>query len=331
LGKKLAETKVLITGAGGFIGSHLCELAVERGADVRAFVHYNSRSDWGMLKDVDARTRRSIEIVAGDLRDSSSVRQAVRGCGYIFHLGALIGIPYSYASPADVLATNVLGSLHVLEACRDAPIERLVQTSTSEVYGTAQYVPMDEAHPLHPQSPYAASKVGSDKLAESYFRSFGLPVTVVRPFNTYGPRQSPRAVVPTIVTQALRSGKVRLGNLEPRRDMVYVSDTARGFLAAATSVKCVGETVQLGSERDVSVRELVTAVERIVGRKLAVVTDARRRRPMGSVVERLHASSARARRLLGWRAEVTLEAGLAATVDWFRSRIDGYSAGVYHV
>jgi nucleoside-diphosphate-sugar epimerase len=228
LKKGLSKARVLVTGAGGFIGSHLCELCLADGAEVRAFVHYNSRNDWGLLEDLDARKLRAIEVVAGDLRDPEAVRRAVRGCDFIFHLGALIGIPYSYVNPNDVVATNVCGTLHVLQACLQNGVQRLVQTSTSEVYGTAQYVPMDESHPLHPQSPYAASKVGSDMLAQSYYHSYGLPVVVLRPFNTYGPRQSPRAVIPTIIQQALKSHTVRLGSLEPRRDLTFVQDTARG-------------------------------------------------------------------------------------------------------
>src|SRR5512136_230431 len=218
--KKLSRSRVLITGAGGFIGSHLCELCLAEGAEVRAFVHYNSRSDWGMLEDLDRKMLRRIEIVAGDLRDAEAVRRVVKGCHRVYHLGALIGIPYSYLNPADVVQTNVMGTLHVLQASLESGVERLIQTSTSEVYGTAQYVPMDENHPIKPQSPYAASKVAGDKLAESFHRTYDLPVVVLRPFNTYGPRQSPRAVIPTIITQALGSTTVRLGALEPRRDLV---------------------------------------------------------------------------------------------------------------
>ena len=329
--KKLARSKVLVTGAGGFIGSHLCELCLAEGAEVRAFVHYNSRSDWGMLEDLDKRSLKNIEIMAGDLRDFEAVRRAVRGCSRVFHLGALIGIPYSYVNPADVIQTNVLGSLHVLQASLEFEVERLIQTSTSEVYGTAQYVPMDEKHPLNPQSPYAATKVGSDKLAESFYRTYGLPAVVLRPFNTYGPRQSPRAVIPTIILQALRSRSVHLGNLESRRDLTFVQDTARGFIAAATAPKIDGETIQLGSQHEYAISELVRIIGSILGRKLKVITESGRRRPSASEVERLFASNQNAKKRLNWQPEVSLTDGLERTVRWFRGRADQYKIDLYHV
>jgi NAD dependent epimerase/dehydratase len=328
---KLYRAKVLVTGAGGFIGSHLCELCLAEGAYVRAFVHYNSRNDWGMLEDLDRRKLREIEVLTGDLRDHEAVRRAVSGCNYVFHLGALIGIPYSYVNPADVVSTNVTGSLHVMQACLKSGVDRLVQTSTSEVYGTAQYVPMDEHHPLTPQSPYAASKVGSDKLAESYYRTYSLPVTILRPFNTYGPRQSPRAVIPTIITQALRSKTVRLGSLEPRRDLTFVTDTARGFIAAAISPASVGQTVQLGSNRETSIRELVDLIGNILGRRLNVTSEEERRRPRASEVERLYASNKKALELLQWQPKVPLNKGLERTIEWFRSRAARYKPDLYHI
>ena len=327
----LSRAKVLVTGAGGFIGSNLCEICLAGGAQVRAFVHYNSRNDWGMLEDLDRRKLRQIEVLTGDLRDPEAVRRAVRSCNYVFHLGALIGIPYSYVNPADVVSTNVVGTLHVLQAGLDAGVERIVQTSTSEVYGTARYVPMDEDHPLCPQSPYAASKVGSDKLAESFFRTYGLPVTILRPFNTYGPRQSPRAVIPTIITQALHSTKIRLGSLAPRRDLTFVSDTARGFIAAAVSVNVNGATVQLGSNREISVAELVDLIGRILGKRLRPVTEKGRRRPKASEVERLFASNQRAKELMGWYPRVSLERGLEKTISWFSARADQYKRDLYHI
>ena len=327
----LAKAKVLVTGAGGFIGSHLCEAALAHGAQVRAFVHYNSRNDWGMLEDLEARQLREIEVVAGDLRDPDAVRRAVQGCHVVFHLGALIGIPYSYANPADVVATNVLGTLHVLQAALEAGVLRLVQTSTSEVYGTAQFVPMDEGHPLHPQSPYAASKVASDKLAESYCRTYGLPVVIVRPFNCYGPRQSPRAVIPAIITQALESSSLRLGRLDPRRDFTYVLDTVRGFVAAATTPGCVGETIQLGSAQEISVTEIVHLVGSILGRKLRMVSETRRRRPETSEVGRLFAANGKAAELLRWQPRVSLLQGLQKTIEWFQSRRGRYKHHLYNV
>jgi len=328
---KLSGARVLITGAGGFIGSHLCEAALAHGAVVRAFVHYNSRNDWGLLEDLDRRQRKDIEVISGDLRDAGAVRRAVRNCDVVFHLGALIGIPYSYANPEDVVATNVLGTLNVLQAGLEAGIRRLVQTSTSEVYGTAQAVPMEENHPLNPQSPYAASKVGGDMLAMSYHRTYGLPVVIVRPFNAYGPRQSPRAVVPTIITQALASNTIRLGRLDPRRDLTYVLDTVRGFLAAAARPACVGQTIQIGSAREVSVSDLVTMIGAILGQPLRVVGESRRRRPKASEVERLLASNRKAADLLDWHPEVPLERGLAETILWFQSHPDRYKHFLYNV
>jgi NAD dependent epimerase/dehydratase len=329
--KKLSQSKVLVTGAGGFIGSHLCECCLAEGAEVRAFVHYNSRNDWGMLENLDRKTQSRIEVVSGDLRDPEAVRRAVRGCRRVFHLGALIGIPYSYLNPADVVQTNVLGTLHVLQACVDSGVDRLVQTSTSEVYGTARYVPMDEEHPLCPQSPYAATKVGSDKLAESYHRTYGLPAVILRPFNTYGPRQSPRAVIPAIIVQALQSNRIRLGNLKSTRDLTYVTDTARGFIAASVAPGIDGETIQIGSQEEHSIGELAEAIAKILRKKLTIVPDEVRRRPEASEVQRLFASNQKAKRLMNWAPEVGLRDGLERTVRWFRGRRDLYKADLYHV
>jgi dTDP-glucose 4,6-dehydratase len=315
--KKLSRSKVLITGAGGFIGSHLCECCLAQGAEVRAFVHYNSRNDWGMLEHLDRKKLKHVEIVAGDLRDQEAVRRAVRGCHCVFHLGALIGIPYSYLNPSDVIQTNVMGTLHVLQAALEFGVERMVQTSTSEVYGTAQYVPMDESHPLNPQSPYAASKVGSDKLAESFFRTYGLPLVIVRPFNTYGPRQSPRAVIPAIIIQALHSGTVRLGNLSARRDLTYVEDTAAGFIAASLASKVEGSTIQLGSQSEISIGELAALIGQIMNRKLRVISSESRLRPKNSEVERLFACNELAKEQLKWQPQTGIKAGLEKTISWF--------------
>lgn len=329
--RQLSQSKVLVTGAAGFIGSHLCELCLDKGAEVRAFVHYNSRSDWGMLEDLDSSRLAQIEVMAGDLRDSEAVRRAVKGCHRVFHLGALIGIPYSYLNPADVVQTNVLGTLHVLQASLEAGVERMVQTSTSEVYGTAQYVPMDEKHPIRPQSPYAATKVGSDKLAESYHLTYGLPVVILRPFNTYGPRQSPRAVVPTIITQALESDRVRLGSLDTTRDLTFVTDTAKGFVAASSAPGVEGDTIQLGTEREYSIGEIAAMVGKVLNKELVIEQDEERRRPKGSEVERLFASNEKARQRLQWKPEVELPEGLERTVQWFRGRKGSYRAGLYHI
>jgi dTDP-glucose 4,6-dehydratase len=317
--KGLSGIQVLVTGAGGFIGSHLCEFLLSRGAEVRAFVHYNSRNDWGMLEHLERRRLREIEVTSGDLRDAGAVRRAVAGRTVVFHLGALIGIPYSFANPADVVSTNVLGTLNVLQACLDAGTGRLVHTSSSEVYGTAQSIPMDENHPLRPQSPYAASKVGADKLAESFHHAYGLPVVILRPFNTYGPRQSQRAVIPTIIRQALESSTVRLGRLDTRRDLLYVTDTVRGFAAAASAPGCEGKTIHLGSEEEVSVSELVGVISSILGKRLRVVTERARIRPGASEVERLIAARRLAARILDWRPRIPLAKGLEMTIRWFRA------------
>jgi NAD dependent epimerase/dehydratase len=329
--KSISRSRVLVTGAGGFIGSHLCEICLSAGAQVRALVHYNSLNDWGMLEDLGGKRLDSIEVVAGDLRDAGFVRRAVRGCDRVFHLGALIGIPYSYSNPGDVVQTNVLGTFNILQSCLDSGVGRVVHTSTSEVYGTAQYVPMDENHPLNPQSPYAATKIAGDKLAESYYRTFGLPVVILRPFNTYGPRQSPRAVIPTIILQALKSKTVRLGSLAPRRDLTFVKDTARGFLAAATVSGIEGLTIQLGSQKEVSVGDLVALVGEILNKKLKVIPDSGRYRPEKSEVQRLYASNRNAKERLDWRPEVTLENGIERTIRWFRDRADRYKEKIYHI
>ncbi len=269
--------------------------------------------------------------MAGDLRDSDAVRRAVHGCNFVFHLGALIGIPYSFFNPVDVITTNILGTLHILQASLESGVERLIQTSTSEVYGTAKYVPMDENHPLNPQSPYAASKIGSDKLAESYHRTYSLPVVILRPFNTYGPRQSPRAVIPTIIIQAMHSRVVRLGNLEPERDVTFVKDTAKGFIAAAGAGKVNGKTIQLGANRKHSVAELVDIVGKIMDKKLNVISEAGRRRSSTSEVNCLFASNQNARRLLGWQPRVPLKMGLEKTIHWFRQHPDLYKYDLYHI
>jgi NAD dependent epimerase/dehydratase len=328
--KGLSRSRVFVTGAGGFIGSHLCELLHAEGANVRALVHYNSRSDWGMLEDLNPKRLKDIEVVSGDLRDTGFVRKAVKGCDRVLHLGALIGIPYSYSNPEDVVHTNVLGTLNVLQACLENGVERLVHTSTSEVYGTAQYAPMDESHPLNPQSPYAASKVGSDKLVESYFRTYGLPAVILRPFNTYGPRQSPRAVLPAIIIQALQARSIRLGSLDTTRDLTFVKDTARGFLAAAATEGVNGLTIQLGSQIEYSIGSLVALVGDILKKDIRVIPDAGRVRPETSEVRRLFASNQNAKERLNWRPRVTLKSGLEQTIRWFSTRLDLYKKELYH-
>ena len=323
--------RVLVTGAAGFIGSHLCELLVREGFSVRAYVHYNSYGRWPNLEQISADTRKDIEIVAGDVADSGSISKAIEGCEWVFHLAALIGIPYSYLAPASYVQTNVIGTLNVLDACRTHDVQRLLHTSTSETYGSAQYVPIDEKHPLVGQSPYSATKIGADKLAESYWLSFGTPVTTVRPFNTYGPRQSQRAIIPTIIAQAMKAQTVKLGNLDPVRDLTFVTDTARGFLAAARSDRAKGETVNLGVGSGVSIRELVERIGKLVGRKLEVEQENARMRREGSEVVRLVSNNEKARSLMAWKPEVDLDDGLAATLDHIRKYPQDYQPRGYVV
>jgi NAD dependent epimerase/dehydratase len=323
--------RVLVTGAGGFIGSHLVELLVREGHEVRALVRYNGRDDRGHLDRLPDDLKADIEVHRGDLKDPEAVRKAVDGRGWVFHIGALIAIPYSYQNPLDVVQTNVVGTAHVLDACRGNPsLERVVLTSTSEVYGTAQFVPITESHPLRGQSPYAATKIGSDALGESYHRAFGLPVAILRPFNTFGPRQSARAIIPTIISQALTRPTVKLGSLDPRRDLTYVKDTAAGFLAIAACDAAIGRVVNIGRGDDLTIGELVGRIGALIGRPIEVQADPDRVRPAASEVGRLLAGNALARDLMGWTPRYTLDQGLAETIDWVRDnlhlfRVDAYA------
>jgi len=324
--------KVLVTGAGGFIGSHLVEALLARGARVRAFVRYNGRGDIGMLADLPPESQAQLEILFGNLCDPFFVRSAVQGCDYVFHLAALIGIPYSYVAPADYVAVNVQGTLNVLQACRDERTPRLVHTSTSEVYGSAQYVPIDEKHPLQGQSPYSASKIAADKLAESYHRSFNLPVVTVRPFNTYGPRQSARAFIPTVISQALLHDRIQLGSLEPVRDLTFVKDTAEGFLRVGLCEQLVGQTVNLGVGHGEPVGTVAQLILKVLGKEgLPIERDAARVRPERSEVLRLISDNTVARQVCGWQPRYTLEQGLAETVQWIQRHLDRYRSGVYAV
>ncbi|MCH2114559.1 MAG: SDR family NAD(P)-dependent oxidoreductase [Pirellulales bacterium] len=320
---------VLVTGAGGFIGSHLAEKLTEAGANVRALVHYNSRGRQGWLDESPVQSE--IEIIAGDITDAGSVMQAMDDCEFVFHLAALIAIPYSYVAPASYIQTNVVGTLNVLEAAKRLGTERVVHTSTSEVYGTALQIPISEEHPLQGQSPYSASKIGADKLAESYFRSFGLPVVTVRPFNTFGPRQSARAVLPTIITQCLQGGTVRLGSLTPTRDLNYVANTTEGFMLAAEPSEAIGKTINLGSGNEISVGDLAKTIAKLMDCEINIECDQDRVRPSKSEVERLLADNSLARTLIGWQPRVNLIEGLQKTIDWFRSHSGGYRADVYNV
>lgn len=325
------DKEVLVTGAGGFIASHLVETLATQGARVRAFVRYNSRGDPGMLAQLAPEVFSKLKLLPGDLRDPSAVSTAMQGTSHVFHLGALIAIPYSYANPVEVIETNVIGTLNVLMAARQARPERVVHTSTSEVYGTALRVPIDEEHPLQGQSPYSASKIGADKLAESFYRSFDVPVVTLRPFNTYGPRQSNRAVIPTIITQALTQEVIHLGNLNTSRDLTYVDDTVAGFLKVAETPAVEGETFNLGAGVEIRIADLAAEIIHLVGRPLTIASETARFRPEKSEVQRLIADNSRARRRLGWQPQVTLQEGLKRTIAWIEQHLDFYRPGQYQI
>ncbi|MFH1755622.1 MAG: SDR family NAD(P)-dependent oxidoreductase [Candidatus Latescibacterota bacterium] len=327
----LSGKRVLITGAGGFIGSHLTEELVTSGAKVNAFVKYNSRSDWGLLEELPKEVRAEVDITAGDLKDADAVRRACKDKQIVFHLGALIAIPYSYLNPRDHIETNVIGTLNIMTGCRDAGVERVVHTSTSEVYGTARYTPIDEEHPLQGQSPYSASKIGADKIAESFHLSYELPVSTVRPFNTYGPRQSARAVIPTIISQALTGPEVRLGSLTPERDLLFVKDTVRGFMMAADNEATIGEAVNLGSGKKISIGDLADKIIALIGKSCKIVQEDSRVRPGASEVMVLMANTAKAKRILGWEPLNDLDDGLAATIDYVRSNLSKFKTEIYNI
>lgn len=323
-------TRVLVTGAAGFIGSHLTERLVRDGHEVRALVRYNGRDDRGHLGRLDPEIQGAVEVHRGDLKDPEAVRKAVDGRARVFHLGALIAIPYSYQNPYDVVQTNVLGTAHVLDACRASrSLERVVLTSTSEVYGTAQYVPIDERHPLRGQSPYAATKIGADALGESYHRAFDLPVTILRPFNTFGPRQSARAIIPTIISQALTRPVVRLGSLGPRRDLTYVKDTVSGFVAIADCDAALGRVVNIGRGDDLTIGALVERIATRLGRPVRIETDPERVRPSASEVGRLLAGTALANDLWGWAPQYTLDQALDETIAWVRDHMALFQVDAY--
>ena len=326
-----AKKKVLVTGAGGFIGSHLVERLTKAGASVRAFVRYNSRADPGLLRMASPETVSMLELIGGDLRDFDAIRKAVEGCDFVFHLGALISIPYSYLHPIEVAESNIMGTLNVLTACRDLGVERLIHTSTSEVYGTALKAMIDESHPLQGQSPYSASKIGADKLAESFHCTYDLPVVTVRPFNTYGPRQSARAVIPTIITQALAGNTIRLGNTDAIRDFTYVDDTVNGFLCAAMAENVNGGTFNLGTGEAISIGNLSDRIIQKVGTHVKVELEANRLRPQKSEVKRLLSDNTLARERLNWKPIVSLDDGLDKTISWVRENLKHYRIGVYEL
>ncbi len=329
---RFAGKTVVVTGAGGFIGSHLVEKLIADGAQVRAMLRYTSRGQRGCLDLLPDASLESIAITMGDVRDFDAVREVMRGADAVFHLAALIGIPYSYEHPQETIDTNIIGTSNVLIAARElGTVERVVLTSTSEVYGSALRVPMDEDHPLQAQSPYSATKIAGDALGLSFHRSFGMPVTIVRPFNAYGPRQSARAVIPAIISQAVAGKTLQLGTLETTRDFTFAEDTARGFLAVGGADAALGEVVNLGSGKEVSIRDIVRKVGEITGAELVVEDDEQRMRPAKSEVSRLLSDSSKAERLAGWRAEVSLDDGLRRTVEWIREHIDLYRPKEYAV
>lgn len=325
------NSKVVVTGAGGFIGSHLTEQLVLRGAKVKALVHYNSQGTWGNLELVDKEVLKNLEVVTGDITDPFFCRDLVKNSDIVFHLAALIAIPFSYKAPHYFVQTNIIGTLNILQACLEHNISNVVHTSTSEVYGTALYTPIDEKHPLHGQSPYSASKIGADKLAESFYCSFGLPVKTIRPFNTFGPRQSARAIIPAIVCQALTGEKIYLGNPKPVRDLNYVLDVVNGFIKVAELQGNFGEAINIGSGKAISVGDLVKLIGHLLHRTLEVVSADERMRPEKSEVYQLVCDNSKARRIVGWQPNLTLEEGILQTADWFRINLHRYKPGLYNI
>ncbi len=322
--------KILVTGAGGFIGSHLTEKLVEEGYEVKAFIHYNSQNSFGWLDD--SKLHEQIEFVTGDVRDYDSVYAAVKGCDTVFHLAALIGIPYSYVSPLAYIKTNVEGSYNIVQSSRQLDVENVLVTSTSETYGTAQYVPIPETHPLVGQSPYSASKIGGDQMALSFHKSFNTPVKLVRPFNTYGPRQSARAIIPTIITQLL-NGKTRLelGNLTPTRDLTFVKDTVKGFLEIAKCDDAIGEVINIGMNHEISIRNLVELIIELTGVNAEIITDEKRIRPGKSEVERLLADNTKIKETTNWLPDYDLRGGLVETIEWLSANLNNYKSNIYNV
>jgi len=325
-------TKILVTGSDGFIGSHLVERLIEENYNVRAFVYYNSFNSWGWLDTFPENKLKNIEVFSGDVRDPNGVRQAVKGVNIVYHLAALIGIPFSYHSPDSYLDTNVKGTLNILQACRDYNVESVIVTSTSEVYGTAEYVPIDEKHPLQGQSPYSASKIAADKIAESFYRSFETPVIIARPFNTYGPRQSARAVIPTIITQILSGRKeIKLGSLHPTRDLNYVSDICNGFVSLAGCNDAIGKVINIGSGVEISIEDLANLIISILNPDAKIVTDDLRKRPQKSEVERLVCDNSLMKKLTNWSPKIPLKEGILKTIEWFKNNIVRYKPEIYNV
>lgn len=324
--------KILVTGADGFIGSHLTESLLEKGYDVKAFSFYNSFNTWGWLDTLPKEKLNEIEVFTGDIRDPNGVREAMNGTDAVFHLAALIAIPFSYHSPDSYVDTNIKGTLNVLQAARQLGVERILITSTSEVYGTAQYVPIDEKHPFQGQSPYSATKIGADRLAESFYRSFDMPISIVRPFNTFGPRQSARAVIPTIISQLLAGKKeIKLGSLTPTRDFNYVKDTAAGFIAIAESNRTIGEEINIATGKEISIGELANEIIAQINPEARIICDEQRLRPEKSEVNRLLGSNEKLKNLTDWSPQYTFEQGIAETISWIKEHMDTYKTEIYNV
>lgn len=321
---------VFITGAGGFIGSHLTERLLELGANLKLLVKYNSRNDWGMLEILEPEKQQEFQVISGDLKDSDVIRQETRETDIIFHLGSLISIPYSYIHPRETIETNILGTLNVLTAARENQIEKVIHTSTSEVYGTARYVPIDEKHPLQGQSPYSASKIGADKIAESFHLSYDLPVATVRPFNTYGPRQSSRAVIPTIISQAITQERIFLGSLHPTRDYTYVKDLVEAYVKTAATDKSIGEVINIGSNFEISIGDLAHKILSIINEDIIIAHDQSRVRPQDSEVERLYCDNSKAKKILKWSPETGFEEGLIETINWISANRSLYKTEIYN-
>lgn len=322
--------KVLITGAAGFIGSHLVELLVKKGLQVKAFVRYNSKNNWGWLETSEVKN--DVEIITGDIRDYDSVYNALKSCNAVFHLAALIGIPYSYVSPKAYIETNITGTYNVLQAAKELGLEQVIVTSTSETYGTAQYVPIDEKHPLVGQSPYSASKIAADQLAISYFRSYRTPIKIVRPFNTFGPRQSARAIIPTIATQILAGNeKINVGNLSPTRDLTFVKDTCKGFIEIFKSDKLFGEVTNIGMDTEISIKELLELIIKIIGKNVEIEEESERIRPINSEVERLWCNNKKIKEETNWLPDYTIETGLKETISWLEENRQYYKTDIYNV
>lgn len=328
---KVDKKKILVTGAGGFVGSHLVEVLVQNGAKVKAFVHYNSRNDWGMLECVDKEILTAVEVVSGDIRDSDGARRMMKDQEIVLHLAALIGIPYSYVNPLDVADTNIQGTLNLLLAAKERGIEKFIHTSTSEVYGTAQHVPMDENHPVNPQSPYAATKASADQLALTFYYTYGLPVGIIRPFNVYGPRQSARSVIPNIIMQALTKDEIEIGSLTTSRDLTYVTDSVSGFIQFAECDEVIGQVVNLGSENEISVENLIESMGKSLGKRLKTIQEDERIRPEKSEVKRLVSNSEKAKKLFGWKPQIQIEEGIQKTISWIKENVDLYKKEIYNI